>query len=187
MGLFCNYYTRNMYSNANSVWYCWWKKHCITWDVKNHIIWKMGYLPYQLVSRISSINSIKYFRSIWLSLLSSCFTMVFLTCHFAKTPSMNSWWSDKPENSASIRVVCSNIPIMIVMPHVPTSRPSKKIKPLVAYVFLAPDLKAIHMRNQKFKHETFYQHIPTTTKSWNPPTETLIVTMVVTTLDPSNL
>lgn len=43
----------------------------------------------------------------------------------------------------------------------------QKIKPLVASVFLAPDLKAIHMRNQKFKHETFYEHIPTTTKSSN--------------------
>ena len=143
------------------------KKTYEKWDIY-HINWLAGFLP----------STISYFRSIWLSLLSSCFTMVFLTCHFAKTQSMNSWWSDKPENSASIRMVCSNIPIIIVMPHVQSSRPPQKIKPLVAYVFLAPDLKAIHMRNQKFEHETFYQDIPTTTKSSNRNAST---TMVVTT------
>ena len=38
--------------------YCWWKKSCTTWDVKNHVYKKWyGYLPYQLVPDFWTINS----------------------------------------------------------------------------------------------------------------------------------
>ena len=36
-------------------WYCWWKKSCTTWHVWHPA--NKGYIPYQLVSRIFSINS----------------------------------------------------------------------------------------------------------------------------------
>ena len=51
------FFINNISINIES--YCWWKKSCTTWNVENPANNGINYQP-QLVSRISSINSIIY-------------------------------------------------------------------------------------------------------------------------------
>ena len=70
------------------LWYCWWKKSCITWHVRNHV--KYGiYFPYQMVSRIFEPSrvwrdSTKIPKKVLPCLLPTGWLMPFAKCPTAK-------------------------------------------------------------------------------------------------------